>query len=183
VPSLLEEDDDTLFVKHLYIERRMTPLNIYLDRASDAEKAQVVDEYGRAIKQLAAANIFAGDLLFKNFGVTRFGRVVFYDYDEIDYLTNFNFRRMPVARTYEEEMSSETWYTVEHNDVFPEEFSTFLLVNDQVRAHFMAHHADLLDADMWRATQERIASGRIEDVFPYPSAMRFQNRFAARLAA
>ena len=172
-PSLLEEDGDTLVIKHLYIERRMIPLNIYLQEANPEGVAHAVVEYGNAIKDLVAANIFPGDMLWKNFGVTRHGKVVFYDYDEIEYLTDCNFRRVPTPRNEEEEMSGEVWYTVRKGDVFPETFAPFLLGNPAVRQVFMAHHADLLDAAFWQGHKERILAGHVHDVFPYEPAKRF----------
>ncbi len=173
VPSQLEQDGTDLIIKHLYIERRMIPLNIHLDKANDKERDHAMLEYGRALKQLAAANIFAGDLLYKNFGVTRYGRVVFYDYDEIDYLTNCNFRRIPLPRHDEDELAAEPWYPVAQNDIFPEEFATFLLVDPKIRDSFMTHHAELLVADYWTETQRRISDGQVEDIFPYPESIRF----------
>jgi len=172
-PSLLEEDGDTLVLKHLYIERRMIPLNIYLQEASAEQMAHAVVEYGNAIKDLVAANIFPGDMLWKNFGVTRHGKVVFYDYDEIEYLTDCNFRRVPEPRNEEEEMSGEVWYTVNKGDVFPETFAPFLLGNPAVREVFMAHHADLLDAAFWQGHKERNQAGHVHDVFPYEPSKRF----------
>ncbi len=172
-PSLLEEDGDTLVLKHLYIERRMIPLNIHLQEASPEQLVHAVVEYGNAIKDLVAANIFPGDMLWKNFGVTRHGKVVFYDYDEIEYLTDCNFRRVPEPRTEEEEMSGEIWYTVNKGDVFPETFGPFLLGNPTVRDVFMQHHADLLDAAFWQGHKERILAGHVHDVFPYEPSKRF----------
>jgi len=174
--SILEESDTEVVIQHLYIERRMTPLNIYLDRADDEQTEQVVRDYGLAIRELAYANIFPGDMLMKNFGVTRIGRVVFYDYDEVEYLTNCNFRRIPPAPNPELEMSGEVWYPIARNDVFPEEFATFLLGNPKVRAAFMRYHADLLQPEFWQASQRMIAAGHVEDFFPYPDAVRFCNR-------
>ncbi len=145
-PSLIEDDGDMIVVKHLYIERRMMPLNLFLESAKPAQRARAIRDYGDAVKQLAAVNIFAGDLLFKNFGVTRFGRVVFYDYDEIDYLTACSFRKIPPPPAGYDEMSDEIWYPVAANDVFPEEFATFLLTDPEVRADFLQAHADLLDS-------------------------------------
>ncbi|MBI3229077.1 MAG: bifunctional isocitrate dehydrogenase kinase/phosphatase, partial [Burkholderiales bacterium] len=130
-PSLVEEEHDTIVIRHLYIERRMIPLNIWLGDAANAGNEEQVEhgvrEYGNAIRELVAANIFPGDMLYKNFGVTRHNRVVFYDYDEIEYITDCNFRIIPPARNEEDEMSSEPWYAVHKNDVFPETFGTFLL--------------------------------------------------------
>ncbi|MBI5718942.1 MAG: bifunctional isocitrate dehydrogenase kinase/phosphatase [Burkholderiales bacterium] len=177
--SLLEEDGDRLVIKHLYIERRMIPLNIYLKEASHEGVEHAVVEYGNAIKDLVAANIFPGDMLWKNFGVTRHGKVVFYDYDEIEYLTDCNFRRVPAAHNDEEEMSGEVWYAVRKGDVFPETFGPFLLGNEEVREVFMAHHADLLDADFWQGHKERILAGHVHDVFPYEATKRFSLRVRA----
>jgi isocitrate dehydrogenase kinase/phosphatase len=188
-PSQLEVSDrdgdgrQEVIIKHIYIERRMIPLNIYLQEAFDAgaddEFAQdqierAVIEYGNAIKDLVAANIFPGDMLWKNFGVTRHGKVVFYDYDEIEYITDCNFRRVPTPRNEEDEMSGEIWYSVGPRDVFPETFGPFLLGNPQVREVFMKHHADLLDAAYWQSLKERIQGGHVYDVFPYEREKRFR---------
>jgi isocitrate dehydrogenase kinase/phosphatase len=174
-PSLLEEDGDMMVIRHVYIERRMIPLNIYLQEATPAQIEEVVIEYGNAIKDLVAANIFPGDMLWKNFGVTRHGKVVFYDYDEIEYLTDCNFRRVPEPRNEEEEMSGDVWYTVGPKDVFPETFGPFLLGHPLVREVFMKHHADLLDADFWQGHKQRIGSGYVHDVFPYDVDKRFRH--------
>jgi len=174
--SLVEEDGDDLVLRHVYIERRMVPLNIYLQDATREQIERAVVEYGNAIKDLVAANIFPGDMLFKNFGVTRNGKIVFYDYDEIEYLTECNFRRVPPARTEEEEMSGEVWYRVGPKDVFPETFEPFLLGNPIIREVFMKHHADLLDAAFWQSHKERIIAGHVHDVFPYEAAKRFKHQ-------
>ena len=186
-------------IKHLYIERRMIPLNIYLQEAFDAGEAAGADsvaarqardqieraviEYGNAIKDLVAANIFPGDMLWKNFGVTRNGKVVFYDYDEIEYITDCNFRKIPQAHNEEEEMSGEVWYRVGPKDVFPETFGPFLLGNPAVRDVFMKHHGDLLEASFWDAHKVRIQAGHVFDVFPYEREKRFARRHAAAVAA
>jgi isocitrate dehydrogenase kinase/phosphatase len=177
-PALIEEDGESLVVKHVYIERRMTPLNIYLDRADPQQLDHAVRDYGNAIKELASVNIFPGDMLFKNFGVTRGGRVVFYDYDEISYMTEVNFRSIPPAPNPEYELAAEPWYPVGASDVFPEEFGPFLMSGGKVGARFLEHHQDLLSPEFWNATKARIDSGQIADVFPYADAARFVRRFA-----
>lgn len=198
-PSQLEISDrdgdgrTEVIIQHLYIERRMTPLNIYLQEAFDAGAAdaarsdegavraraqleRAVIDYGNAIKDLVAANIFPGDMLWKNFGVTRHGKVVFYDYDEIEYVTDCNFRRVPPPRNEEDELSGEIWYSVGPHDVFPETFAPFLLGNPAVRDIFMKHHADLLDAAFWQSHKERIQQGYVYDVFPYDRSRRFSQQ-------
>ncbi len=175
-PSLLEIDGDAVVIQHVYIERRMIPLNIYLSEATPAQIESAVIEYGNAIKDLVRANIFPGDMLWKNFGVTRHGKVVFYDYDEIEYLTDCQFRKVPEPRTEEEEMSGEVWYRVGPRDVFPETFGPFLLGNPVVKSVFMKHHAELLDAAFWQGHKERIQAGYVHDVFPYDAHKRFQHR-------
>ncbi len=178
-PSQLELDAGTVVLKHVYIERRMTPLNIYLQHATDAELDAAIRGYGQAIKDLAAANIFPGDMLYKNFGVTRLGRIVFYDYDEIEYMTDCSFRRIPPAPDEESEMSGEPWYRVERGDVFPENWVPFLLGDPRIRAALMKYHADLFTPEFWQARKQRILQGQLEDVFPYPPERRFGSRFGA----
>lgn len=172
-PSQLLIEDDMLTLRHLYTERKMIPLNIYLDNADEQQTYKAIDEYGNAIKQLAAANIFPGDMLFKNFGVTRHGRVIFYDYDEICYMTECNFRDIPPPRYPEDELAAEPWYSVGPNDIFPEEFATFLLGKPMVRNIFRRLHGDLLSADYWQTRQRNILDGHLEDVYPYRRRQRF----------
>tara|TARA_B110000459_G_scaffold95821_1_gene106859 strand:+ start:736 stop:2463 length:1728 start_codon:yes stop_codon:yes gene_type:complete len=171
--SQIEIRDDKLLIKHLYTERYMTPLNIFLESADDSEIRNAMEEYGNCIKQLAAANIFPGDMPLKNFGVTRHGRVVFYDYDEIATLTDCNFRRIPQARTEQEEMQSGTWYTVGPDDIFPEEFRLFFSGNIKARKMFEEIHSELYDVTFWTDLQEQIRDGYVVDVFPYRRAKRF----------
>jgi isocitrate dehydrogenase kinase/phosphatase len=172
-PSLLHERGGALIIRHVYVERRMTPLNLYLQDASDEDIHEVMDEYGNAIKQLAAANIFPGDMLLKNFGVTRHGRVVFYDYDEIVPLLDCKFRVIPQPRTEEEEMASKPWYTVGPSDIFPEEFRLFFSGNQHARKAFDERHSDIYDVAFWQALQEKIRSGHVESFYPYRRKLRF----------
>ncbi|AFH93556.1 TPA: bifunctional isocitrate dehydrogenase kinase/phosphatase [Providencia stuartii] len=176
-PSLIEDLGDKILIRHLYMERKMTPLNIYMDEADEAQLHHVIDEYGQAIKQLAAANIFPGDMLFKNFGVTRHGRVVFYDYDEICYMTEVNFRKIPEPMYPEQELSGEPWYSVGEQDVFPEEFALFLCQDPKIRGYLQKRHANLFTAEYWQGLQNRIRSGYIEDVYAYREDLRFSLRF------
>lgn len=176
VPSLLMEKGNALILKHVYVERRMTPLNLYIQDASDEELYNVMDEYGNAIKQLAGANIFPGDMLLKNFGVTRHKRVVFYDYDEICPLVECNFRKIPKPMTEEQEMASQPWYDVAPNDVFPEEFRHFFSGNRRAREVFDSLHAELYEADFWTELQQKIKDGYVEDVFPYRRRYRFERQ-------
>jgi isocitrate dehydrogenase kinase/phosphatase len=173
--SIIRFEGELIIIKHLYIERRMTPLNLYLAKASDSEIEEAMYGYGRAIKQLIAANIFPGDMLLKNFGVTRHGRVIFYDYDEITYMDEVNFRIKPEAITEEQIYAAEPWYSVAPGDMFPEEIATFALANTKYRNAFLLHHADLLEASFWQECQRNVAAGNFEDVFPYPVALRFCN--------
>ncbi len=164
---------DKISISHLYIERRMVPLNLWLEQVEGAQLRDAIEEYGNAIRQLAAANIFPGDMLFKNFGVTRHGRVVFYDYDEICYMTEVNFRDIPQARYPEDELSAEPWYSVSPGDVFPEEFRHWLCADPRIGPLFEEMHADLFRADYWRALQTRIKEGYVEDVYAYRRRQRF----------
>ncbi|QJP72905.1 bifunctional isocitrate dehydrogenase kinase/phosphatase [Burkholderia glumae] len=181
-PSLLEYDGDSVVIRHLYIERRMTPLNLYLQHGSDAEVEHGVQEYGDAIKELIQANIFPGDMLYKNFGVTRHGRVVFYDYDEIEYLTDCQVRRVPPPRHEDDELASEPWYSVGPRDIFPETYGPFLLGDPRVRKAFLARHPDFFDPALWQDSQDRLRRGELPEFFPYAASLRFRTRYPERFA-
>jgi isocitrate dehydrogenase kinase/phosphatase len=175
--STVEIDGASLVLGHVYIERRMQPLNLHVEECRrDGDEAKLryaLREYGNAIKELAGAGIFPGDMLLKNFGVTRHDRVVFYDYDEIQPITDVTFRPIPPAASYEEELSAEPYWRVADGDVFPEQFERFLVSNPQARQIFYEYHRDLLDPAFWTATQQRYRAGILQDVFPYPAEIRF----------
>ncbi|EOW6646884.1 bifunctional isocitrate dehydrogenase kinase/phosphatase [Cronobacter muytjensii] len=173
VGQKLTDMGDAISISHLYIERRMVPLNLWLEQATGQQLRDAIEEYGNAIRQLAAANIFPGDMLFKNFGVTRHGRVVFYDYDEICYMTEVNFRDIPPPRYPEDELSAEPWYSVAPGDVFPEEFRHWLCADPKIGPLFEEMHSDLFSASYWRALQARIREGHVEDVYAYRRRQRF----------
>ena len=171
-PSIVRLDGDSVIIAHLYTERRVTPLNVFLRDATPEAAADAILDYGAAIKDLAAANIFTGDMLLKNFGVSRHGRVIFYDYDELCLLTECNIRSLPQPRTEEEVMAAEPWYYVGELDVFPEEFTAFLVPPAPLRDIFLGSHADLLTVEYWRDMQQRQKAGEVVDVFPYKDSRR-----------
>jgi isocitrate dehydrogenase kinase/phosphatase len=182
-PALLDElereagetvrlEHDRVIIRHLYTERRVTPLNLFLRHAPADAALDAIIDYGSAIKELAAANIFTGDMLLKNFGVTRHGRVIFYDYDELCLLTECNFRTIPVTDDPLLEMAAEPWFSVGERDVFPEEFRAFFVLPGALGEAFLGRHADLLDVEFWRAMQARQNAGEIVDVLPYREERR-----------
>jgi isocitrate dehydrogenase kinase/phosphatase len=148
------------------------PLDIYVREAADSAAQTAVRDYGNAIKDLANCNIFPGDMLLKNFGVTRHGRVVFYDYDELCFLLDCNFRRLPPAASYEDELAAEPWFHVNEGDIFPEEFVYFLGLSDKLRLSFSRYHGNLFDVSFRRETQERLLTGRQVHIFPYTRNQR-----------
>jgi isocitrate dehydrogenase kinase/phosphatase len=166
-PETVRLEGNDVVIAHAYVERRVRPLNLFFAESDATAREAAGRDYGQSIKDLATSNIFPGDILTKNFGVTRHGRVVFYDYDELTFLTDCNFRDLPQATTYEEEMSAEPWFSVRENDIFPEEFPRFLGLPEPARTALMTGHADLFRADFWRATQEKLRAGEILEVFPY----------------
>lgn len=172
-PSKIEIEGDKVVIKHLYIERRMTPLNIYLQGATKAQTRHAIQDFGDAIKHMIAVNIFPGDMLLKNFGVSRHGRVVFYDYDEIEYMTDMNFRKIPEATNDIDEFSDRPWYHISPGDVFPEQFLKFVLVKPEYREPFLEKHEELLDYRFWADKQTQIRNGVYQNVFPYPEKNRF----------
>ena len=172
--ATVELRGEQVLIRHLYVERRVEPLNLFLRRAMDEEAERAVRDYGQAIRDLATTNIFPGDLLLKNFGVTRSGRVTFYDYDELCLVTDCVFRELPTPRDDMEELAAEPWFYVGEHDVFPEEFLQFMGLNAAQRATFLAHHADVLTAAFWRGLQERHEAGQVMEVFAYPPSRRLR---------
>ena len=165
---------DGVIVNHAYVERRVTPLDIFLKEAEGAEAISAVIDWGKAIKDLAVSNIFPGDILLKNFGVTRLGRVVFYDYDELCLLTDCNFRRLPPPSVYEDEMADEPWFYVDENDVFPEDLQNFIELSGSLRKEFLKHHSDLFQVEFWQQTQDKIRAGELPHIFPYSDHCRIK---------
>jgi isocitrate dehydrogenase kinase/phosphatase len=188
-PELLQEltstigqslhiDGDLVIIKHMYIERRMIPLNLYLEQATNQEQADIMQDYGNAIKEMIAANIFPGDMLLKNFGVTRHKRVVFYDYDEVQYLLDVNFRAFTKTDNFEDAINAEANCCAAPGDVFPEQIATFVTPQPHIRQLLLSKHPELVDAAYWRAKQQAIREGVVEDIFPYPNTLRFCQRYA-----
>jgi len=182
-PELLEEllaeasrtvhtEGDTVVLEHLYVERRVVPLDLYVRDAVFPAAAAAVVDYAQAIKDLACTNIFPGDLLTKNFGVTRHGRVVFYDYDELSALTDVKFKEIPEPRDESDAMSETPWFPVEENDVFPEEHQRFLGMPEDLRKVIHERHGDLFEVEPWRTIQKRIEAGELMEVFPYTEEAR-----------
>jgi isocitrate dehydrogenase kinase/phosphatase len=177
-PDLLDElttvasrnvvaSDEFVTIRTVYVERRVRPLDLFLREADVADAERAIVDYGAAIKNLAASNIFPGDMLLKNFGVTNRGRVVFYDYDEICKITDCTFRRFPVSDDPYDDLADTPTYGVGPNDIFPEELPRFLGLSRELRAVFDKHHADLFDIEFWRAVQDRLSSGEVIEILPY----------------
>jgi len=180
-PSLIKDEGDIIFIRHLYIERRMMPLDIYLQQASPNEARAVLGDWADAITQLMTVNIFPGDLLFKSFGVTCQGKVVFYDYDEISYLSDCNFRKIPEARYPEDELSETPWYSIGPNDIFPEEFVTVLTGENYLRDILRTDSAHIFDYQYWEQRQSDIEIGVTPNICPYPEEIRFLQMDTAEL--
>lgn len=167
-------EGDRVILRHLYTERRVTPLNLFLHSADATAANEAIIDFGNAIKDLAAADIFTGDMLLKNFGVTRHGRVICYDYDELCLLSECRFRQIPAPTSMDEEFSAEPWFHVGEQDVFPEEFQAFLVPPGRLRSAFLAVHGDLLNIGFWQRAQERLSAGEVVDVFPYRREAQLQ---------
>jgi isocitrate dehydrogenase kinase/phosphatase len=172
--STVRVEGDRVIIGHLYTERRVTPLNVYLRQATPEAAQEAILDYGCAIKELAAANIFTGDMLLKNFGVSRHGRVIFYDYDELCLLPECTFRHLPAPRSFEEELSAEPWFYVGDHDVFPEEFDKFMVPSGPLRELFLEVHGDIFTVELWQRMQDQQRSGELFDVFPYRESRRLR---------
>ena len=163
---------DEVLIKHCYVERRVRPLNLYVREAQTPAVERAVLDYGQAIKDLARSNLFPGDLLLKNFGVTRHGRVLFYDYDELCLVEECKFRAVPAMREEDETRPLDEWLYAGSDDVFPELFPQFLGIVPALRERLRAVHGEIFDPAWWRDVQTRLAAGEHFDVPPYPDAVR-----------
>jgi isocitrate dehydrogenase kinase/phosphatase len=175
-PSGVVPRGDAVEIRHLYTERRLTPLDVYLRESEPVAAEHAVLDYGQCLRDLAGTNIFPGDLLLKNFGVTRQQRVVFYDYDELALLDDCRFRDLPQPRDDEEEMAGEAWYYVGQNDIFPEEFLPFIGLSGRLREVFLDAHGELLTPRYWWDMQERVRAGELHEIFPYDATRRLPHR-------
>ena len=173
----VRKENDNLILKRVYVERRVRPLNLYINEYSFEEAARAIIDYGEAIKDLAKTNIFPGDLLLKNFGVTQHNRIIFYDYDEVSLVTDCNFRDIPESNYIEDEMQADTWYYVGEHDIFPEEFIRFLSMNDKLKAEFMKYHKDLLTSKYWQRIKNQHLKGQALLVIPYTSHLSQRKAF------
>jgi len=165
---------DRVVFRHLYTERRLRPLDLYLREADPAAAREAVQDYGQVLRDLAATNIFPGDMLLKNFGVSRHGRLIFYDYDELAPLTECRFRELPHSSDHGDEIAGEPWYYVGERDIFPEEFRTFLGLKGELLETFLAHHEELLGVAFWHRMQDVHARGELLDIFPYRASRRLR---------
>jgi isocitrate dehydrogenase kinase/phosphatase len=175
-PNSVTVEGNTVAVSHLYTERRLLPLNLYVKEVPFEAAVEAAVDYGQAIKDLAATNIFPGDILLKNFGVTRHGRVVFYDYDELCLLTTCRFRSIPAATSYGDELASEPWFYVDSKDIFPEELKTFLGLQGKLRQAFLDAHGELFTAKYWRKMQNRLKAGEVVDIDPYSPSKKLNRK-------
>jgi isocitrate dehydrogenase kinase/phosphatase len=167
-------DGGSVVIRHLYTERRLRPLDVYLRETEGSAAHDAIVEYGQVLRDLAATNIFPGDMLLKNFGVTRHGRLIFYDYDELCLLTDCNFRTLPTPATDLEEVASEPWFYVGERDIFPEEFRSFLGLRQDLLQTFLAHHEELLHVEFWHRMQDLHLRGEVVDIFPYRLSRRLR---------
>jgi isocitrate dehydrogenase kinase/phosphatase len=176
VAQIVHREGDDVIIDHAYVERRVRPLNLFFGECDEEAAVSAACDYAQSIKDLAASNIFPGDLLTKNFGLTRRGRVVFYDYDELCFLTDCNFRKLPQSQSYEEEISAEPWFSVRENDIFPEEFPRFLAFPEPARNELLKRHGDLFQPQFWRSVQKKLRAGELPEVYPYPPERRLNSR-------
>ena len=184
--ELLEDASESVFVdngkvviKHAYTERHVYPLNLYLQEMSQEKAEAAAIDWGYAIKDLAAANVWPGDLFTKNFGVTRHGNVVFYDYDELALLEECRFRNIPDSKDHEDERRAQPWFAIQEGDAFPEQFETFMsfpkTVATEIWENFKELHDDLFTVEFWQSVQKQLADGDLPEFFPYPEDLRFRH--------
>ena len=173
IPTKITITGNRLTISHLYIEKKLIPLDIYLSKSNKIQQEQIMLDYGKAIKELAGVNIFPGDLLLKNFGVNRHKKVVFYDYDEIEYVTDLSFKKIPQTKNDEDDWMADSWFTPNLNDVYPEQFPRFIVGNKRLQNILLEEHNEIFDSDYWKDIQKKIKNGALLSIFPYDTSLRF----------
>ena len=173
-PSSVRIENECVVFRYLYAARQIIPLDVYLADPDlpEAVKAKAAIDYGYAVKDLAAAGSFVGDYLPKNFGVNRLGRVILYDYDDLDNLVSWNFRSLPDPPPWAETLPYEDWLSRSERDVFPEHDFRIFTVPAHGRAAFLKHHADLLGPVFWNSIKSELESGKVPEFCPYPLEKR-----------
>lgn len=167
-------DGDDVLVRHCYVERRLRPLDLYAREADGGDARAAVLDYGQAIKDMARSGIFPGDMLLKNFGVSRNRRALFYDFDELCLIEQCHFRDLPEAREEDETRPLEDWLYARRDDIFPALFPRFLGLPPPLRETLCAAHGEIFDAAWWRGVQARLRAGEYLDVMPYPASARLR---------
>ncbi|NEP62530.1 MAG: bifunctional isocitrate dehydrogenase kinase/phosphatase [Symploca sp. SIO2G7] len=171
---IVKVEKNRVTVAHCFIQRRVRPLDLFIQEVKSAAAERIILDYGQAIRDMARSNLFPGDLFLKNFGVTASQRVIFYDFDEVSRVTDCNFRRIPPARSEHELMSEERWFNVEPGDAFPEQFEQFMDLSPEHRAFFAQHHGELFDPSWWQTLHARLIEHPAGDVSPYSDSVRLR---------
>lgn len=185
-PSEIKMDENKVVLNHVYVQRKVIPLNIYLkEHENDPEEVKrVLEDWGFCIKGLAVAGIWVGDFKSKNFGVTSTGRIVSFDYDELRELDHLEFEKqprwhsLPSADDEESYASPGTAWHDKHaygRIYLPDEFGN-LEISSFLETVFKKLHPDLFNADYWQKIQTELREGKVPDVFPYALSERLKRQ-------
>jgi len=180
-PGSARVEEDAVVFRYLYAERKIVPLDVYLRDAPvpEEQRQHAVLDYGAAIRDLAAAGLFVGDYMTKNFGVSQYTRVILYDYDDMDDLVNWNFRSLPEPPEWAELLPYEDWLSKGPFDVFPEHDFRKFAVPEQYLEFFTRHHGELLNPGFWNRIKSELREGHVPDFYPYPGSKRLRALSAA----
>ena len=164
--SVVSYDDSILF-KHLIVQRRVTPLPVYLTTASQAEKEKVMVNLGHCIKNNTAANIFNKDLDARNYGVSQYQKIYLFDYDALELFTDVKIRTNQERVEGEEDVPE--WFFEDGAVFLPEEIESGLRIQDRgLRRFFREVHGDLMQAAYWEQIQDQLRQDKVPPVRVYP---------------
>ena len=173
-------NDDYVIIKHLYLQRKVIPLPLYLEIERDPEVIrEVIIDYGYFLQEIAAVGVFPADLFnIWNCGVTSRRRIVLFDYDDIESLLDINFREKPLPHNQIDELIPDEDRIVAYsNDFFMDEMKTFMGIPKSLQGVFNQIHGDLFKVDFWHKMQQRVRRGDILDIIPYDRERQFTSRF------
>ncbi len=181
-PALLDEilqqaagsvqlDADGVFIRSLIVQLKIVPLPVYIRNATEEQTWAVIRSLGHCIRNNAATNIFNKDLDSRNYGIGRYGRVLLFDYDAVEKLTDVKIRTNTEREPGEETVPE--WFFEDGVIFLPEEMEYGMQLNNEwARRAFRAQNADLLTVDYWEGVQQKLLRGEVPGLRMYPRASK-----------
>jgi isocitrate dehydrogenase kinase/phosphatase len=163
----VQVEGDSVFIRSLIVQLKIIPLPMYLETASDSEIRTAIVNLGHCIRNNAATNIFNKDLDSRNYGVGRYGKVLLFDYDAVEKLTDVKIRTNQDREPGEETIPD--WFFEDGAIFLPEELEVGMqFKNDTARRYFRRENADLMSVQYWQEVQQKLKRDEVLQLRVYP---------------